>query len=429
MDIFDAIVVGAGPAGCAAAYTMAKAGLNVLVLDRGQYVGAKNMWGGAFFGPVMNELFPGFWKEAPVERFLNRHVISFMTKEDCLSVDFKSSHGDFDASPGFIILRARFDRWMGGKVEEAGAIIATGLEVTDFIFEGNQIKGVKVGDEDFLANVVVLADGVNSLLATKAKLRGDFKAIDLKQGVKEVIRLPREVIEDRFGITGDEGVVMEFVGSCTRGLPGGGFIYTNKDSLSVGVVVQLNALLKNQVKASDLIDEFKEHPAVRPLWRNGETLEYSAHLIPVSGIEMMPKLYADGIVVAGDAAAMVLGTGLILEGANFAMAAGIAAGETVIRAKEKGDFTSSSLNNYEQLLKSRFVLKDLDTFRRAPHFLENPRIYNAYPELACGLMGNIFHSDGKPRKNTFETLWKSMQQGKVSLWQIAADAMKARKAL
>jgi electron transfer flavoprotein-quinone oxidoreductase len=277
MDIFDAIVVGAGPAGCAAAYTMAKAGLNILVLERGQYVGAKNMWGGAFFGPVMNELFPGFWKEAPVERFLNRHVISFMTKEDCLSVDFKSPHGGFDTAPGFIILRARFDRWMGGKVEEAGAIIATGLDVTDFIFEGNRISGVKVGDEEFLANVVILADGVNSLLATKARLRGDFKAEDLKQGVKEVIRFPREVIEDRFGISGNEGVVMEFVGACTRGLPGGGFIYTNQESLSVGVVVQLSALLEQQVKASDLIDEFKSHPAVRHLLRNGETVEYSAH--------------------------------------------------------------------------------------------------------------------------------------------------------
>jgi electron transfer flavoprotein-quinone oxidoreductase len=428
MDIFDSIVVGAGPAGCAAAYTMAKAGLNVLLLDRGQYVGAKNMWGGAFFGPVMNELFPGFWAEAPVERFISRHVISFMTNKDCLSVDFKSPHDDFDSAPGFIILRAKYDRWMGAKVEEAGAIVVTGLEVTDLIFEGQQIKGVKVGDEDFLADVVVLADGVNSLLAKKAKLRDDFKAADLKQGVKEVIRLPQEVIEDRFGVTGNEGVVMEFVGSCTRGLPGGGFIYTNKDSISLGVVVQLSALLENRVKASDLIDEFKDHPAVRPLWRNGETLEYSAHLIPVSGIEMMPKLYADGILVAGDAAAMVLGTGLILEGANFAMAAGIAAGETVILAKEKGDFTAAMLSNYEQRLKSRFVLKDLETFRRAPHFLENPRIYNAYPEMACGLMGNIFHSDGKPRKNSFNAVMEFMK-GKVSLWQIAADAMKARKAL
>jgi len=428
MDIFDAIVVGAGPAGCGAAYTMAKAGLNILVLERGQYVGAKNMWGGAFFGPVMNELFPGFWKEAPVERHISRHVISFMTKEDCLSVDFKSPHRDYDTAPGFIILRAKFDRWMGGKVEEAGAIIATGLEVTDFIFEENVIKGVKVGDEEFLAHVVILADGVNSLLATKARLRGDFKAGDLKQGVKEVIRLPREVIEDRFSVEGNEGVVMEFVGACTRGLPGGGFIYTNQESLSVGVVAQLSALVEKKVKSADLIEDFKNHPAVRPLIRNGQTVEYSAHLIPVSGVQMMPKLYADGILIVGDAAAMVLGTGLILEGANFAMAAGAAAGETVLQAREKGNYTAAALGHYEQLLKDRFVLKDLQTFRRAPHFLENPRIYNAYPELACGLMRNIFHSDGKPRKNTFEVLRTSMQ-GKVGLWQMMTDAMNARKAL
>ncbi len=428
MDIFDAIVVGAGPAGCAAAFTMAKAGLNILVLERGQYVGAKNMWGGAFFGPVMNELFPGFWKEAPVERFINRHVISFLTKEDGLSVDFKSSHGDFAAAPGFIILRAKFDRWMGAKVEEAGAIMATGLEVTDVLFEGSRIRGVKVGDEEFLANVVVLADGVNSLLATKAGLRGDFKAQDLKQGVKEVIRLPREVIEDRFGVSGNEGVVMEFVGSCTRGLPGGGFIYTNQESLSVGVVAQLSALVEKQVKAADLIEEFKSHPAVRPLLRDGQTVEYSAHLIPVSGLDMMPKLYADGIVCAGDSAAMVLGTGLILEGANFAMAAGAGAGQTVIRAREKNDFTASTLAHYESLLRDRFVLKDLRTFRRAPHFLENPRIYQDYPELACGMMRSIFHSDGQPRKNSFAVLRESMK-GKVGLRQILSDALKARKAL
>lgn len=428
MENFDAVVVGAGPTGCAAALTMARAGLNILVLERGQYVGAKNMWGGAFFGPVMSELFPGFWKEAPVERYINRHVISFMTKEDCLSLDFKSPCGDYDNAPGFIMLRAKFDRWMGGKVEEAGAIIATGLEATDFIFEGNQIRGVKVGDEEFLANVVVLADGANSLLATKARLRGDFKAKDLKQGVKEVIRLPREVIEDRFGISGSEGVVMEFVGACTRGLPGGGFIYTNQESLSVGVVVQLSALLEKQVKVSDLIDEFKDHASVRPLLRNGETIEYSAHLIPVSGVKMMPRLYADGILVAGDAAAMVLGTGLILEGANFAMAAGAAAGETVIQASEKKDFTASILGHYELLLKDRFVLKDLQTFRNAPHFLENPRIYNAYPELACSVMRSIFHSDGKPRSNTFNILGKAMK-GKIGLWQMITDAMKARKAL
>jgi len=428
MEKFDAIVIGAGPAGCAAAYTMAKAGLNVLILERGKYAGAKNMWGGAFFGPVMSELFPEFHKEAPVERFINRHIISFMTKEDCLSVDFKSHHGDEASSPGFILLRAKFDKWMSSKVEQAGAILATGLEVTDFIYEGSRVAGVKVGTEEFPGNVVVLADGANSLLAKKAGLRGDFKAPDLKQGVKEIIKLPREVIEDRFGVSGNEGAVMEFVGSCTGGLPGGGFIYTNQESLSVGVVVQLSALLENNVKASDLIEVFKAHPSVQPLIRNGEIVEYSAHLIPVAGMEMMPKLYSEGILVAGDAAAMVLGTGLILEGANLAMAAGIAAGQTVINAKAQNDFTASALSRYESLLKESFVMKDLQTFRRAPHFLENPRIYNDYPEWACSMMRGIFSGNGKPRKNTLEVVKKSMK-GKIGIMQLVGDALKARKAL
>ncbi len=427
MEKFDAIVIGAGPAGCAAAAVMARGGLNVLVIERGKYAGAKNMWGGAFFGPVMEEIFPGFAKEAPVERYLSRHAISFMTKNDCLTVDFRSGHGDHSHYPGFIILRAKFDQWMARKVEQAGAIIATGLEADGFIYDKGAIAGVKVGGEEFPAHLVILADGANSLLAKKAGLRDDYAAVDLKQGVKEVIRLPQGVIEDRFNLRPNEGVAMEFVGSCTRGLPGGGFIYTNKDSLSVGVVAQLSALMKNEANASDLLEEFKAHPFIRNLVKDGELLEYSAHLIPVSGLKMMPRLYADGIMVAGDAAAMVLGTGLILEGANFAMAAGAAAAETAIMARQKNDSGAAILSEYEKKLKSRFVLQDLETFKQAPHFLENDRIYNSYPELACSVMNRIFTADGKPRVNTFKALLGMKRD--VSLWQIISDSMKARKAI
>ena len=135
MEKFDAIVVGAGPAGCAAAYTMARAGVKVLVFERGKYAGAKNMWGGAFFGPLMHELFPDFWKEAPVERFINRHVISFLTPDDSLSLDFKTASFTHPPYNGFITLRAKFDRWLAGKVEQAGALVATGLEVDDLLLQ------------------------------------------------------------------------------------------------------------------------------------------------------------------------------------------------------------------------------------------------------------------------------------------------------
>ncbi len=428
MEKFDAIVVGAGPAGCAAAYTMAKGGVKVLVFERGKYAGAKNMWGGAFFGPLMHELFPDFWKEAPVERFINRHVISFLTPDDSLSLDFKTASFTHPPYNGFITLRAKFDRWLAGKVEQAGVLVATGLEVDGLLLQENTIKGVKVGKEEFPADVVVVAEGVNSLLPLKAGLRKEFSPQDMKQGVKEVIRLPQKTIEERFNLQGEEGVAMEFVGSCTRGLPGGGFLYTNKDSLSLGIVVQLEALLKHQIKTLDLIEDFKSHPTIREWIRDGQTVEYSAHLIPVSGLKMMPRLFTDGMLVTGDAAALVLGTGLILEGANLAIASGIAAGQTVVKAREKGDFSQATLQHYENLLKEQFVLKDLHTFREAPEFLENERIYQTYPQMACEMARKIFQNDGKPRPKTYQVLKEGMQ-GKVSLWDLFSDAWKARKAI
>jgi len=428
MERFDAIVVGAGPAGCASAYVMAKSGLNVLVIERGKYTGAKNMWGGAFFGPQLHDLFPEFWKEAPVERFVTRHVISFLTQKGSIAVDFKSTR--FGAPPynGFILLRAKFDQWMAKKVEQTGAIVASGLAVDDLLFEGDKVKGVKVGNEEFLSDVVILADGANSLLVEKAGLSHQVSSEDMKQGVKEVIQLPRKTIEERFNLRGDEGVAMEFVGDCTQGLPGGGFLYTNRESLSLGVVVQLSELIKNKVKASDLLERFKGHPEIGKWIEGGKTLEYSAHLIPASGLKMMPQLARDGLLVTGDAASLLLGTGLILEGSNFAIASGMAAAETVKRAKERNDFSMKCLSGYEEILKRNFVLQDLNTFKEAPEFLKNSRIYNLYPEILVEMAERIFQNKGEPRKRTYQ-LMREVIKEKTSIWRLLSDAMKARKAI
>ncbi len=425
---FDAIVVGAGPAGCACGYTLAKAGSEVLVVERGKFAGAKNMWGGVFYGPTLSELLPNFWEEAPLERHIVRHRFSLLTHDACLSAEFTTKKFRQPPYNGFTVLRSKFDRWFAAKVEQAGAIIAPGLQADDLLWEGNQIAGIKAGGDELPASVVIACDGVNSALAGKAGLRGELQTRDMKQGVKEVIQLPRELLEQHFNLVGDEGIAWEFIGYFTRGLPGGAFIYTNKESLSVGIVVQLSALVENQVGANDLLEEFKQHSAVADLLAQGKLVEYSAHLIPVSGMAMMPALHTDGFLVAGDAAALILGTGLTLEGANFAVASGIAAAETVIRAKEMGDFSQKSLSYYPELLGESFVLKDLETFRKAPHFLENPRIYSLYPELACDLAEKLFTNDGRPRKKTWELLRQAMD-GRVSWWQIARDLMQVKGAL
>lgn len=427
-QVFDAIVVGAGPAGCACSYRLAKEGYNVLLVERGKSAGAKNMWGGAFFGPTLNDLIPDFWKEAPIERFVARHRLSFLSADNCLSVDFTSPKFHNPPYDGFIALRAKFDKWLVTKVEEAGGTVATGVQADDLLWDGRKVVGIKAGNDELPSNVVVACDGVNSLLAQKAKLRGEIKPRDVKQGVKEVIELPREVIECRLGLKDNEGISWQFIGNFTRGVPGGAFIYSNKDSLSVGVVVLLKALKEKDFTANNLLEDFKKHPVVAGLLEGGKLVEYSGHLIPTAGVDMMPALYADGFLVAGDAAAFVIGTGLILEGANFAIGSGVAAADTVIKAKKAGDFSAKMFSCYQELLEQTFVLKDLKTYRKAYHFLENPRIYTIYPELACDFADKIFTNDGRPRKRTWNTL-KDAMKNRVAIWEIARDVLKAKEAI
>ena len=425
---FDAIVVGAGPAGCACGLTLAKAGLETLIVERGKFAGAKNMWGGAFYGPSLYELFPDFWEEAPVERYILRHKYSLLTQDASFSVDYTSKKYGKSPYNGFSVLRSKFDRWFAAKAEQAGAVVATGLEAEDLLWEGNAVAGIKAGGDSLPANVVIACDGVNSILSEKAGLRRNISPRDIKQGVKEVIQLPRQLIEQRFNLRGEEGIAWEFIGSFSRGIPGGAFIYTNKECLSVGIVVQLSTLTEKEVSANDLLEDFKRHPEVENLLADGQLVEYSAHLVPIGGKAKMPTLYTDGMLVAGDAAGLTLTTGLVLEGANFAIASGKAAAETVIRAKKKGDFSKQSLAHYPALLKQSFVLKDLKTFKRAPLLLENPRFYRQYPELACELIEKIFTNDGKPRKK-FWKIFRESQRGKISHWQMIRDLYRIKRAL
>ena len=420
--------MGAGPAGCACGFTLAKAGLETLIIERGKFAGGKNMWSGAFYGPALYELFPDFWEEAPVERFISRHKYSLLTEEASFSADFMTKKFSEPPFNGFSVLRSRFDRWFAAKAEAAGAVMAAGLEAEDLLWDGSHVAGIKAGGDELPANVVIACDGVNSILAEKAGMRGKISPRDIKQGVKEIIKLPRQVLEQRFQLRGEEGIAWEFIGLFSRGIPGGAFIYTNKESLSVGIVVQLSGLTENGVSANDLLEEFKRHPAVENLLADGHLVEYSAHLVPVGGKAMMPRLYRDGMLVAGDAAGLTLTTGLVLEGANFAIASGKAAAETVLHAKKTGDFSKKSLARYPQLLEQGFVLEDLEAFRKAPLLLENPRFYSQYPELACELAEKIFTNDGKARKKLWK-MFRESQRGKISLWHILRDLFQIKRSV
>ncbi|HET9918746.1 MAG TPA: FAD-dependent oxidoreductase, partial [Ktedonobacteraceae bacterium] len=343
---FDAIVVGAGPAGSSAALALACAGLQVALIERGEYPGAKNVSGAALYAPqLLADLLPNYWEEAPVERYLTRRVITFMSQESAFAFDFRTHNFASPPYNGFTVLRPRFDRWLASKAKEAGAMLITSTVVDDLLYSGDQVVGVRCRREngELHAPVVIAADGANSFLAKKAGLQKEFCASEMTLGVKEVLRLDRHIIEERFNLNGDEGMTNEYVGSASGSVKGGAFLYTNADTLSIGVVTQIASLAEKRVRAYDLLDQFKQHPAVAPLVRDAVTLEYSAHMIPESGWAMMPKLSRAGMLVVGDAAGFVFAAGMFLEGMNFAIASGLAAAAAAQEAHAQGDYSARSM--------------------------------------------------------------------------------------
>jgi electron transfer flavoprotein-quinone oxidoreductase len=279
------------------------------------------------------------------------------------------------------------------------------------------------------ADVVIAADGVNSIMAQKAGLGGMFTAGQVATGVKEIIELPAETISERFQLEGNNGAVQLFVGDCTRGLQGGGFLYTNKRSVSLGVVIGAGALQSTKIKMSEVVEEFKESPHIAPLIEGGTVAEYSAHLVPEAGLGMQPELFGDGMLVTGDAAGFVLNLGYIIRGMDFAIASGAAAAKAVLDARSKNDFSRQGLSVYRDFLKESFVLRDLEAFRGAPRFMENHRLFNEYPKLATELAGKVFTVDGTPPVHLLPRVLGAIGESGISWWHLATDGWKGARNL
>jgi electron transfer flavoprotein-quinone oxidoreductase len=428
---FDVVIVGAGPAGCTAAIVLARAGLKVAVFERGERPGAKNMFGGVlYYTEALNELIPDFWEQAPIERYVTRHDLIFLTDSTSFSIAFKDDEFGHPPYNGVTLIRAKFDPWYASQAEEAGAFLIPETVVDDLIWDGDRVTGVRTrrSDGEVYADAVIAADGANSLLAKKAGLRKEFSRSSFAIAAKELLALPAETIEERFGLADGEGLAQSFVGAATNGMEGGAFLYTNRASLSLGVVVRLSSLQERKISIAEVLEDFKSHPYIQPAIRDTILKEYSGHLIPEEGLNMVPELCGNGLLVAGDAAGFLLSTGLTLQGMNFAIASGYAAAQALKMAKQKGDFSRKGLACYRDLLEKSFVLKDLKTFRHAPGFQANPRIYELYPSLVCDISKSVFQVPGHPRKKIL-SLIRAEMKGKISSWRLVKDIIQAGRAL
>ncbi len=423
----DAIVVGAGPAGSAAALELARNGHSVVLLERGPFPGSKNMYGGVIYGRILDTLVPKWWEEAPIQRWVTRRQTMMLSGDQALTIDYRSDRWGDPPYNGATAYRPDFDQWLADKAAEAGARVVCSTTATGLIHEGEQVVGVttdRPGGE-LRAKVVIACDGANSFLAREAGLYENLDPANFTVGVKETIALPSEVIDARFGVRGDHGVDIEILG-CTGGVPGGGFVYTNRDTVSVGLVLSLPELAKGDKRPEQLLHQMKQHAGIAPLVEGGEVREYSAHMIPEGGYEAMPELIGNGLLVAGDAASMCLAAGVWLEGVNFAIGSGAAAGRATHRAIQRGDTSAEGLEGYRTRLESSFVLSDHRKLREIPHLVMGDLAQTRLPGMACGVAEQFFHVDNPAPKPGLRRIIRSeMKTNGVRFRDLIRESVKA----
>lgn len=420
----DAVVVGAGLAGLAAAETLAEAGLQVVVLERGDAPGAKNVTGGRLYVESVRELFPEWWANAPLERPVTHEAWTLLDEGRSLRLDFQDARLGGERPQSYTVLRAKFDAWLGDRVGQKGAFVIPQKPVAELLWEGDAVAGVRVDGEEIPAHAVIACDGLLSFVRQAAGLRGRPAAKTVAVGVKEVLGLRAATIEDRFQLEPGEGAAELFLGSVTQGLLGGGFCYTNRESLSLGLVVGVGDLMEKggAEKVPELFEAFKAHPRVRSLVRGSELLEYSAHLIPEGGLAAVPTLVRDGLLLAGDAAGLALNMGYTVRGMEFALASGRFAAEAVIEARQREDCSAAGLAGYPRRLKESFVWQYLEAFREMPRLLENPALFDRYPREVCRLLGDLVRLEKERPGKVSAKVWEFLRKNVLNWGDLKALA-------
>jgi electron transfer flavoprotein-quinone oxidoreductase len=417
---FDVAVVGAGPAGLAAAYRLASAGFKVVVLERGREPGAKELYGGRIYAYWLDKYLPEFRKDAPVDRWVRRERVSFLTEDKALTVETAVVEKE---KSSFVVPLTSFVSWMAKLAQNAGAKIVTEVTVDRLVKdERGRIIGVQSGPDVLQADYVIDAEGVNRLLLERAGIVKKLEPEVVAVGVKEVLKFEnKKTLEERLGLDEDEGLAWALAGYPTEYLPGGGFIYTYKDALALGVVVYLKNWEKLKTPVYDLVERLRLHPYIAPLVKGASLQEYGGRMTPIAGINMSPpRFYYDGLLIVGDAAGFLLHSGVLIRGVDFAIASGVLAAEAI---KEARSPSAEDLAVYEKKLRSSFILPQLEKFRKADRLLSDETLYRDLPLFLTAATYNYFHIDENHR-TLFEAVREASKKTRVSLLKLMINMIK-----
>jgi electron transfer flavoprotein-quinone oxidoreductase len=433
-DEFDAIVVGAGLSGTAAALTMAKEGLDVVMLERGPSPGSKNVFGGVLYTPRVRELTD--LSDAPKERYVAKKTYSMLSDagdETSMSIA-PAAWREEPHNDSWMVLRRDFDEWFAEQAVEAGATLITETTVTDLIREDGTVVGVETDRPNgtLRAPVVVLGEGANSLVSEGAGLKRQDDRDNVAVSAKEVRKYDREKLEDRFHLDGEAGLAAHYFGDGAVGdAVGGAFLYTNKRTVSIGVVYSIEDAAHGERTPDEVLDQFKQHPAVAPLVRGGRMVEYSAHAIPEGGPDSMPDLVHDGAVIVGDAAGLVLNSGIHLEGTNMAVESGFHAGQAIADALDRGRSDAAALESYEQRLEESYVVQNLDHYGWFMDTAaeEKEFLFEELPHALGDASEEYFRMDDRPKDEHVSDAKSHILNASGGWFGMAKKAWKFRKML
>jgi electron transfer flavoprotein-quinone oxidoreductase len=366
---------------------------------------------------------------APLERQVYKKNLSFITPGSSVNLTFETENFHEIPHNGYTVMRPVFDNWLAQQAVAAGASLYCDCLADNLVMQDGKISGVTIKGRqgEIRSKIVIAADGVLSFLAEKAGLHAAIPASHMGLGIKLLLGLPEQIINERFGLSGEEGADYALLG-ITGGLRGGGFLYTNKESLSIGLVVHLDSLRASGKTPYDLLNSAMEQPQIKKLMKGAVPLEYSAHLVPEGGIKGVPGLCCAGMLVTGDAAGLCYTNGINLEGINLAMTSGALAAECAINACRNNDYSAAGLSGYQKSLENSFVLKDMRTFGKAVEMMEIDRLFETYPALVCQIMERIYQVNGVPRQKILKVI-RQAAKGKVGLSSLLSDGIKMGRGL
>ncbi|HEV2389465.1 MAG TPA: FAD-dependent oxidoreductase, partial [Nitrososphaerales archaeon] len=414
---YDVIVVGAGPGGSAAALTLARKGVKVLMLERTKAPGDGNVSGGVLYGDFtkgygLMDLVPGFESEAPLERKVISHEVDILSAPDERARSYRRYRLDgnsilarlglvtveIETGHNYTVTRSDFDPWFAQKAVSAGAELMVETTVSALLTnpdddareEGSDqdpaVLGVKTSRGDFRSKLVIDSAGVTSGLVEAAGLRGTLGPRQLYHAVKHVFRIPSQEVDKRFTLREGEGRAVNCFGDFMLGVSGSAFIYTNRETLSVGIVASVDSMVRAFTERfdkvgtlRDVLEAFESHPYAAELLEDGELLEFSAHNIPRGPTAMLKKPYASGYLPTGDALGAFIKIGPLFDGMRRAIASGIMAAEAYLLASESGSYRASNLSRYKDMLAPLY--EDVNRSGRESFFSESGFAYSTLPRI------------------------------------------------